>query len=988
MSRGVRRSERTVYVVTSNPEGVEVRNMVAAWTQAGIVDDSLWVTPGDITVQPSGPPVVTAAYVQRGAEESRVDLFTALATHSLSSVRLVVLQLLTHPGSGDLDVVAAGKTLREAVRIALPRRPSGDSASVTTHLRAVNALIPVSRAYGATRDLLLPGWDANVVVSPEDRPDLDRATVFVRHPGNFVGHAAVAASALGGILDGMDQGALDHLELDSTTTDHDLLVARFTVRSVVGDDIVEALATQTFSMDSFGPDGPASVLPDARVAADPLAVAEQAANHVLDSPLWADEPEPVAPQVTAYSRGLWPAIRHAAKFNLQMFPVMARWVKSRMRMTVEKGATSVLVGEGAGISVRIGAGAADVIVEAAERELAQAGAKYREMSAASGQQLIHLNPAAWTLMREMATALIDGSQLPEAFPEPRVSGKRELLPAWAVVPLPGASFTSGDDLQIEPLDVRKARRYRNELDEKFKIASERCAELEKDLDEREAAVIADESALSAFLEQNSDSLDADDSDADEAGDAAATEGSAARGRSKIAKLQRERRRLEMNIARSKRRRDAARQKCDTARVDLAVVEAAIASFDEWDRHQSSYIRELVTQRVERLMSIEDELATQEEHQPEAPPRERLVARQKAVHVVWAIAWLAVAAGILASALAASTTPITPEFIATAVTLTFGPALMAVILANHAFYRAVQRYEWELAQLMARLRGEFERDAWRRRQAARLSVQERALMDWGAILAEVFHKPWGVPERMSRHLADDIVEQLPASMGVAGLASATEMPYQSLAAAARVTYAKGWLSRVFEQIAGDFDQGEVETDSGFSAVDADTSDRPTGPRRRFKEFVADMASRESATANAVRRFRSAVAEGEIPIPTRTVLRRGPFSDGIDVDEPVYFSAVAAESIEFASDGFTAIGLQGRDHYVARSAVWLPASAKAKEKDAEMYVFTASGANAVRVDLSRRVTPVDLYLFSDGDQQPTSTSTEALAEAIDLSDHGWV
>src|SRR5690606_41238053 len=64
---------------------------------------------------------------------------------------------------------------------------------------------------------------------------------------------------------GMDQGALDHLELDSTTADHDLLVARFTVRSVVGDDIVEALATQTFSMDSFGPDGPASVLPDARV---------------------------------------------------------------------------------------------------------------------------------------------------------------------------------------------------------------------------------------------------------------------------------------------------------------------------------------------------------------------------------------------------------------------------------------------------------------------------------------------------------------------------------------------------------------------------------------------------------------------------------------------------------------------------------------------------------------------------------------------------
>ena len=307
MASGASQRERTIYVTTAAPEGVGVRNMVAAWSSAGIVKDSLWVTPDNLIAQPIGPPLVSAVELTRG-EQRPVDLFTALGTHALSSVRLVVVHLVTSTSTGDARVAEIGHILRKEILAALPRRAGDDATGGTTRLRLINALIPVSGASQATEALLMPGWDVNVVVSPEDRPDLDRSTVFVRHPGNFVGHAAAALAALGGLLEGMDQGALDHLELDSTARDDDLLVARFTVRSVVGDDIIETLAEQTFDLSFFGPDGPASLMAGARVAGDPVGIAQRAAEHVLASEKWQADAAPRGPEVATSSRGFWRAI--------------------------------------------------------------------------------------------------------------------------------------------------------------------------------------------------------------------------------------------------------------------------------------------------------------------------------------------------------------------------------------------------------------------------------------------------------------------------------------------------------------------------------------------------------------------------------------------------------------------------------------------------------------------------------------------------------
>ena len=89
MASGTKRGERTVYVTAAGPEGVAVRDMVAEWSKVGIVKGSLWVTPDDVVEQSYGSPPIVGAVEINGDAQRSVDLFRALGTHALSSVRLV-----------------------------------------------------------------------------------------------------------------------------------------------------------------------------------------------------------------------------------------------------------------------------------------------------------------------------------------------------------------------------------------------------------------------------------------------------------------------------------------------------------------------------------------------------------------------------------------------------------------------------------------------------------------------------------------------------------------------------------------------------------------------------------------------------------------------------------------------------------------------------------------------------------------------------------
>lgn len=946
MASGTSREDCTVYVISADEVGTEIRSSVASWTAAGVVDGSLWVTPDSFQSDGAGPPRITATELV-GDRQETVDLFTAIGTRSLRNVRVVVAHPITSESAGDAAVVQASRALVRAIDDALPRRTRDEQDPRGTRLRKVNAIIPVSGVTGASDQLLQPGWDANVVVSPEDRPDLDRATVYVRHPGNFVGHASAALCAIGGLLTGMDEGALDHLELDSTTHDDELLVARVTVRSVVGEDIVEDLARDTFDLDSFGPEGPASVTPGFRVASDPDRLAHQASEHVLASGPWQRSEEPPTSIRTPSTQSLGAALRHAIGFNLRMFGVMMRWLLSLLRISVEQRATRLIVGQHGGVDVRIGAAPADDIADAAERYLGDIEAERRRVESGGATDLVHLSPAAWTLVREMATALVDGSSLPAGFPEPRVAGKRELLPPSAIAPLIDEAWDGMGDRRISAVDIRGARDYAAWLDQRH----------DEDTAKRESLVVKQESleeeldAKRAELEVLENKAE-DDEDDDGKSEAAV-------------------RRARKAIERIEKRVTDVESKISDLDASLEALEREKSGFETWNAGNSTYLTALLEEIVDRRDSLEAE-QTAEETPPSAPPRERLVKRQRLARILWSVTLIvfAITLGLIVWTGVSDGGSVVDMAVPGAIAL--GVALLVLAVANHGFFKAVRRYEWEMSQLVSLQRSRVEQAAWRVTELRRLQFQETAMGDWARILSLMIRSPWHQEPPHVFEMSDEVVDALPASMGVAGVERAESLPYQSVAAAARTVYRQGWLGNVFDTVAQAFDDVEIDGDTGFTAVDSDTTLRPSGPRRRFLEYVEDPSSRAVATQHARARFAAAVDSQEIPIPTRHVARRGPYSRQLRVVEPDYFAAVADDATAFANDVFTPTGRQRLAHHVSRSAAWLPGSVEAPALETGLHVTRAHGANAVRMDLSRRVELRDLAIFASamprGEKEP--------------------
>src|SRR3954447_19281672 len=232
----------TVFVVGDQPTARGVRGMVESWTRAGVVEPSLWVTPAGVTSRTTGvPPVVTADLV--GADgTSSVDLFEYIGRFRLDLVRVVAAHLVLEEATFDRDMSRAADTVADAIQAALPHRLGTDAHECRLHRSLV--VVPVGGAAGLTPSVVKPTWEANVVIAPEYRPDVDRASIFVRKPGNYEGHATAALAAVGAILRGVDASVIGDVTTDSTSQDAEVVVARVTVKSIVGVGLADEIADQ------------------------------------------------------------------------------------------------------------------------------------------------------------------------------------------------------------------------------------------------------------------------------------------------------------------------------------------------------------------------------------------------------------------------------------------------------------------------------------------------------------------------------------------------------------------------------------------------------------------------------------------------------------------------------------------------------------------------------------------------------------------------
>ncbi|MFH5824044.1 hypothetical protein [Georgenia sp. AZ-5] len=419
-------ADLSVLVVGGEP-GAALRTLAEGWTAAGLLRESVWVRAEDV-VTGDGPARAPARLVGPGDDARDADLLELVGAARRDLVRVVAVQQVTRGWSPPAAFLGRARVVADLLEAAVPLPPRG------TRVHRVNLLVGESGATGLRTEHLLPGWDVTGVVAAEDRPDLDRASVFVREPGNFTGHGLAAVAAVAALWAGVPGGALD--EGDATTADGDLVVLRASVRAILGPDAVEEVVRDTVELVS-GPDGAAAVLPWARPAADPAAASTRAARFLLGRGDLLPAAWPTLPEPQRRVRGLRAAVVDAVRFDVRMVRVGAEWLGRALRRAVENVATLVLVGRDSDTLVRTRPRRDDSLFDVT-RLLTETERVGPARAGPTAEDAVAPRPQTWQDLRRVCFALADGGELPAGLAAPERAGVRELLPPWALAPGPAS----------------------------------------------------------------------------------------------------------------------------------------------------------------------------------------------------------------------------------------------------------------------------------------------------------------------------------------------------------------------------------------------------------------------------------------------------------------------------------------------------------------------------------------------------------------------
>ncbi|MDO8150181.1 hypothetical protein [Isoptericola sp. b408] len=975
-------SELTVFVVGDDQDGTALRETVALWADEGLVVPSLWVTPASVEVESAGPPRVDAELVACGTRETD-DLFRFVGRRRLSTVRVVVAQSVTLGAAHDTALLDAAERVADSLRDALPRSTEEDGHSTT--LLRINLLAPVSGASGLSKEAIVEGWDVNVVVSAEDRPDVDRSTVFVRSPGNSVGHTATAMVVCGGVLAGVDAGVFEVLAPpQSTVNGREVEVVRVHVRAVIGEDLEARLLARALEEVDGEASGAGAFVEWARLAVDPDRIVEDLTRHLVGTSPWRSDGPVQVERADRRESGFLRGVLDAARFNATTFATVPRWVLGRRIARLEESATNVVVGGGGDTVIRLRPGRPETVSGAAADYLRSVDEQARRDELEREASAVAVpDPRSWGELRAVAFAAVDGGELPQAVPTPRYAGTREILPADRVVPDPTNTYEYGGET-IAPTDPTVTRRVERRLDDRVQGWQTALEDSEREVERAQAAL--DELLTPAPPEEASAGgtpADGSPSDADteDAPGGTTEDGGDGKGRKSADRRRAPKARRDRTaaLAAAEAEHGAATSTRDDVRASYDAALAEREEFRTWQGAASASVLwrllDDVSGRLEQFRRLRDE--SRERLTVEVPPHEALEAAQKRLVRRWRVLLTAgfVALGVVLAWLRYDGQPeeVVDWIVGVGGVVAVSLALIAV--ANHRFYRATRAYAWDVQRVADRRRQASEDVVYYGRESARLGQLYETLVDWATIVGWVLHHPRGSVAPSSSRLDDRVVETFPAAFAVARTAEDDDIGRATVVSAVRRLHPVGWAGQCFDDAyEAHRTQQARDDDAGFIAPDLDTVSSAHGPRRLFTEFWESGRAAEALTQRAVAQLREAVHDELITLPTRRVGRLGPHGDGEHVLEPDFYRAAAGTSTMLVADMFGPVAKQERKHYVTRSAVWLPTMAAGTVTADDIVERRSTADVAVRVDVSRRLAGDDLTLFHTSPEPPVEAPSE--------------
>lgn len=926
-------SHLSVIVTDGSPVVSRVQAVVAEWALAGLVGESVWVSAGDVTPT-TGPPQVLSTVIGPGGTH-RADLFVSIGVRRLDTVRLVVLQPILTGDDRVQELPELGRTLADLLTSVLPPPNAGESGK-GTHLRLTNVIIPVSGVSGVSQDALLPGWDVNAVVAAEDRPGLDRASIFVRAGGNYDGHAAAAIASAAALWSGIDEGCLDVLDTSSTTTDTEVAVVRNAIRAIVRSNDVEELADAACASIISDPAAPARIAEWGRPAVHPGPVVDSLLAEMMTTDPWVTRvPAPVT-EPPRGGRRHRDSFREAAEFNLQLFGLGLKAMVGMGTRVVENVATAAIPGGEGDYVVRFRPSSSGAVVLRAQAGLdSQSEALRNSKLIDQADKVATPDAKTWDKLRLSCFGLVDGSPLPALYQVPEVAGKPQLLPPSSVVPDPMDTFKTRNGAVIRACDARAAAEYLAALAEAAGLPP--GAEPGHPDAAGPAPKATKDSGISARATDGISGgellgLGTDGGDEQAGGELGAEE---APGEAERKLAQEELDALESWI--SVRRHSLVWRLHDGAAVQAA--------------HNSA-----VAQRAYEQATCDVPL-----------PAEALKKSRRRLIVAWSILGIVfVATSVYLWHWKYQLEQMTASDLAKAIAGLVLVTLFVGVVFNHLFYQAERRFWQQFKKTLATREETAERYVLVQSEALRLQLLVSRLNGWAEIIGSVLHRPW-TPALVgpAATLSEESLCHLPAAVALAlPLEKKPEISPVVMARVIQDLTPIKWATDLFQDAIEAYESHVRSAHGGgHLAADLDTLDGPTSPLALLCAFFVKGEAGTYATANARKRIEKALADGELELPPRSVRRSGEYADGETVSDAQFFGGLMDPAIAFVPDIWTPTGLNG-DRNVPdedKSTVWMPRGAAAK-RAGPVLVRPATGDVAMRVDIRHRCDISDLLLFS--------------------------
>jgi hypothetical protein len=423
-----------ITIVVADPQDAivtRVREIMACWTSAGLLERVLWWTgekDGDHRARWSDG-------------DTEADLGEQVAIQRCETIRVVAFL----PLAAGQEATSVPRRAADAVL-----RMVTEAASPAQDVYSLALVVPATHVTTIPASHLASAWDVNLVAADEDRVTSDQAATFVRRPDDLAPHAASILATAAGLWRGMRAAPFDGDVKGAGQQDPRARVVRSFVRAVRSHDLVPAVAGEVFAL--VADDEWLEVALSATSARHPESVVARAAQEYLAGPgtllTWA--PHTPRGSVTLLSVGLWEALKALWRFiqgRAVSYPgerfdpsrenlarTFAEFVQDQtfgpdLPVVVALGGQPVTPGRAVGF--------VDSLIERLE---------------AQREPLVFGD--TWPALRALAFGLVDTGPLPEGCTEPRTGRNRMVVttieaicpdPSGEAFPLPPEGKADSDE---------------------------------------------------------------------------------------------------------------------------------------------------------------------------------------------------------------------------------------------------------------------------------------------------------------------------------------------------------------------------------------------------------------------------------------------------------------------------------------------------------------------------------------------------------------